>query len=154
MEVLCCSSCCYSRALHLWSGARVAPSQVSVLSRLPGALKGATAAWISPDKLMRSATYHFCCPTVRKSGIWVQRLVRLCIYGLGTFRKNKFHLFCLQIALIPEKIGFHIACIKTKESSFWHRFFFCFGTANPSRFWFGFEIGNKVTTLTFVAVWD
>lgn len=45
------------------------------------------------------------------------------MYGLGTFRKNRFNLFCLQIALIPEKIGVHIVCMKTKSCSFWHSFF-------------------------------
>lgn len=69
---------------------------------------------------MRPVTQHSCYQTARKSGIWLLRLMRLCIYSVGTF-KNTFHLFCLQLAfydLVPERrTGFHSKCIKSKSWS-------------------------------------
>lgn len=105
---------------------------------------------------MRPVTHHSCYQTARKSGIWLHRLMRLCIYSVGTF-KNTFHLFCLQLAfydLVPERrTGFHSKCIKSKSWSSWHTlFFFLFWTQKmePSFGSFMHEIRSRITSSTFV----
>lgn len=96
-----------------------------------------------------------CYQTVRKSGIWLHKLMEVCVYSVGTFKKNIFHLFCLQPALyelIPERrIGFHVKCNKSKCWSSWNNFFMVWTLKIQSNFGcFILEMRTRIISLTFL----
>lgn len=144
----------------------VALSQVSMLSRLPGALEGLAGALISPNILMRSATCHFSCLTVRKlpsheSGfrsLWDYIYVCMFVYMhmVGAHSGRIYFIYSACELPWSQKISAYIISVFKLNHSFWHRFFSSvLELKMPSRFcWFGFEIGNRVTNFNFCVLFE
>lgn len=134
IRVLCCSLCFSQYRLCSCAVHGLMPEQ-----HCPRHWKGCLVPGFPDNIQMRPVTQHSCYQTVRKSGIWLHRLMRLWIYSVGTF-ENIFHLSCLQLAfydLVPERrSGFHSKCIVSKSWSTRHTFFSVLDTENGTKFWF------------------